>query len=107
MNLDYLLKIINMKNLFLHVEEPSFGASTAGFLFVDGDQVVSFYDVSSGLTNYAWDGWNDWNPVGLPVDEVMNQLNDWFIDFEDQFRRPFVVIEEVPIEETMMALAIA
>ena len=97
---------IVMKSLFLHVEEPSFGASTEGFLFVDGDQVVSFYDASSYLTNFVWDGWNCWNPVGLPVEEVMNQLKDWFIDFEDQFRRPFMVVEEVPLEEALAALAV-
>ena len=95
-----------MKSYFLHVEEPVFGASTAGFIFVERDQVISFYDVSSGLTNFAWDGWNGWSPVGLPVNEVMSQLDSWFLDFEDQFRRPFMVVEEIPVEETMMALAI-
>lgn len=95
-----------MKSYFLHVEEPSFGASTAGLLFVEGDQVVSFYDASNYHTNFVWDGWNCWNPVGLPVEEVMNQLKDWFIDFEDQFRRPFMVVEEVPLEEALAALAV-
>lgn len=95
-----------MKSYFLHVEEPSFGASTTGLLFIEGDQVVSFYDVSSGLTNYVWDGWNDWNPAGLPVDEVMNQLDSWFLGFEDQFRRPFMVVEEIPVEEAMTVLAV-
>ena len=95
-----------MKSLFLHVEEPEFGASTAGLLFIEGDQVVSFYDVSNYQTNFVWDGWNCWNPVGLPVDEVMSQLDSWFLDFEDQFRRPRMVVEEVPIEEAIRALDI-
>jgi len=68
--------------------EPSFGGSTSAKVYFENGVCCSFVDTSTHLTNYTWDTWNNYNPVGKTIEEVEQDLDNWFKDWNDEFRIP-------------------
>lgn len=81
-----------MSTLSICVCETSFGSSTqaeVGFDISTG-LITSWSDTSDGSTNYPWDGWGEYNPVGKSIIQFIVDMDKWFNDFETDFRKPFI-----------------
>lgn len=81
--------------LSICINESEFGSSTSANVSInlDTDTIVGWKDTSSNETNWSWDGWGDYNPIGKSISEFIEDMDNWFNTFEDEFRRPFVCID--------------
>jgi len=74
------------------VAEPDFGASSSIAVKIKDGTVVKSFDTSTKETNYVWDrGFEDGLFVGDTAEEMHQKLNSWFDDFNDEYRRPYII----------------
>jgi hypothetical protein len=89
-----------MKGIIIaSIYEASFGGSTCGDFYFEDGICTHFDDTSSHLTNYEWDTWRNYDPIGKTTEEVKNDFKNWFNDWSDEFRLPVVYYTLYEFEE--------
>ena len=87
--------VIEMKKYYeLTIGEHAFGSSTSAIVEVDGlGRIISFRDTSTHQTNYYWDGWRTIPRKGDSFEKFIS-ITKKVLELNDEFRTPFLVIEE-------------
>lgn len=90
-----------MKKFRIEILETEFGSSTSCEIEVRNEVISDVKDTSTNKTNWYWDGWTSMPQVGWGVQEFDNWEANYFKDWSDEFRQPFLKTTEIKVLETV------